>query len=200
MEELARTLLSALGMKVTKGNTVWDALLREAQHQETLYTAVKALSDDRLEELHLFLTVVCFGQDNTNSLDADENSLFNRVAKDLNVEMHYYWTPDEAFLNRRNKTQLENILAASGAKTKFGNLLQGKKADLVKKLAKHFQSLLTKKSLTEEERQTRNWLPDAMQFPAIDPDAGTRAQHQEPEDEGEDFSDEDGEDALSNGD
>src|ERR1035437_5290976 len=174
MEELARTLLSALDVKVTKGKTVWDALLRDAGRQETLYAAVKALSDERLNEVHLFLTVICFGQSNTNSLDADENSLFNLVAKDLNVDMRDFWTPDEAFLKRRNKAQLESILDASGAKKKFGNLLQGKKVDLVKKLAKYFQSLLTKKKLTDEEQQTRNWLPEAMQFPAINPDASTQ--------------------------
>lgn len=193
MEELARTLLTALGITVTKGKTVWE-VFKEARYEDKLYTKVKALSDDRLNELHLFLTVICFGQDNVNFLDADEDSPFNRVAKDLNVDMRDYWTPDEAFLNRRNKAQLEQILAASGAKKKFGNLLQGKKADLVKKLAKHFQSLLTKKTLTGEEKQTRDWLPEAMFFPAIDPDAVAReAQEQEPEDESEDFSSEDGE-------
>ncbi|MFH1158387.1 MAG: Fis family transcriptional regulator, partial [Pseudomonadota bacterium] len=157
MEELARTLLSALGGEVAKGRTVWDALLRDtAKHQENLYAAVKALPDDRLNDLHLFLTVLCFGQDNVNRLDANESSLFNLVAKDLNVDMRDFWTPDEAFLKRRNKAQLEKLLTDSGAKKKFASLLQGKKAELVKKLAKYFQSLLTKKSLTDEEQQTRN--------------------------------------------
>ncbi|MFH1157938.1 MAG: ParB/RepB/Spo0J family partition protein [Pseudomonadota bacterium] len=199
MEELARTLLSAIGVEVAKGRTVWDALLRDARRQENLYAAVKTLPDDRLNDLHLFLTVLCFGQDNVNFLDANDNSLFNLVAKDLNVDMRDFWTPDEAFLKRRNKAQLEKLLTDSGAKKKFASLLQGKKAELVKKLAKYFQSLLTKKSLTDEEQQTRNWLPEAMLFPAIDPDAAAR--QQEPEAANDDFSGEDGEEeeALSDG-
>jgi ParB family chromosome partitioning protein len=112
--------------------------------------------------------------------------------------MRDFWTPDEAFLNRRNKAQLEKLLTDSGTKKKFSSLIQGKKAELVKKLAKYFQSLLTKKKLTDEEQQTRNWLPEAMLFPAIDPDAAARAQQVEPEDKGADFSGEDdGEEALT---
>ena len=183
MEEIAKTLLSSLKMKAGKGKTALDMLVREARNEENLYAAVKALSDKKLEALHLFLSVICFGQVNPNRLDADENSLFNLVAKDLGVDMRNFWTPDEAFLSRRNKQQLEAILEASGAKTRFANLLQGKKADLVKKLAKYFQSLLTKKSLSDEEKQTRNWLPEAMLFPAVDPDAAVLEADGEEEDE-----------------
>jgi len=162
MEKLAKTFLSALGVEVVKDRMVWwcgIALLRDASRQENLTAAVKVLPDDRLNDLHLFLTVICFGQGNVNFLDTGEDSLFNLVAKDLNVDMRDFWTPDEAFLQRRNKAQLEKLLKDSGAKKKFTSLLQGKKADLVKKLAKYFQSLLTRKSLNEEEQQTRNWLP-----------------------------------------
>jgi len=183
IEEMAKTLLSSLKIKAGKGKTALDMLVWEAKHEENLYAAVKALSDKKLEALHLFLSVICFGQVNPNRLDADENSLFNLVAKDLGVDMRNFWTPDEAFLSRRNKQQLEAILEASGAKTRFANLLQGKKADLVKKLAKYFQSLLTKKSLSDEEKQTRNWLPEAMLFPAVDPDAAVLEADGEEEDE-----------------
>lgn len=185
MEEQAKTLLSALGLKVGKGKSALDTLLREAGLKDGIYDAVKSLPDEKLEGLHLFLTVVCFGQDNPNRLDADESSFFNRVAKDLNVDMRDFWTPDAAFLNRRNKAQLEAILETSGAKKRFSDLLGGKKADLVKKLAKYFQSLLTKKSLSAEEKQSRDWLPEAMQFPAIDPDVSTCTSEGEAEDEEE---------------
>ncbi|MFH1159093.1 MAG: hypothetical protein V1721_09505 [Pseudomonadota bacterium] len=62
--------LALRGMEVAKGRTVWDALLRDASRQENLYAAVKALPDERLNDLHLFLTVICFGQGNVNFLDA----------------------------------------------------------------------------------------------------------------------------------
>lgn len=109
--------------------------------------------------------------------------------------MRDFWTPDEAFLKRRNKAQLEKLLKDFGAKKKFASLLQGKKTDLIKKLAKYFQSLLTRKSLNDEEQQTRNWLPGAMLFPAIDLDATARQQEQAVAND--DFSGEEEKEALS---
>ena len=171
MEELARTFLTALGRKTQKGVSAWEELARQSRYEDDLYTAVKALPEDRLDDLHLFLTVLCFGQGSTSRLDSRADSLFNRVAQDLGVDMRNWWTPDEAFLKRRNKGQLEQLMADSGTKKRFGALLQGKKANLVKQLAKYFKSLQTKKKLTDEEQAVREWLPEVMLFPAIDPDA-----------------------------
>jgi ParB family transcriptional regulator, chromosome partitioning protein len=191
MEEIGRTLATALGMEITDNSAVWSSLLN--WHHDDLYGAVKALSKDDLDDLHLFLSTLTFGQSNVNALDSKEQSLFNRVAQDLGVDMRDWWTPNEDFLNRRNKAQLDAILQASGTKKRFGNLLQGKKGELVKKLAGYFKSLLTKNGLTDEEQASRNWLPEVMFFPAIDPDAGA----QSAEDESEDFESEDDEDASS---
>jgi len=194
IEEIGRTLATALGIEVTENSAVWSTLLH--CHHDDLYAAVKALNDERLDDLHLFLSTLAFGQGNANFLDSKEHSLFNRVANDLGVDMRDFWMPDEDFLNRRNKAQLDSLLTASGTKPKFANLVNGKKLELVKKLATYFKSLLTKDSLSDEEKQARNWLPEAMQFPAIDPDAAARPQ--EPE-EG-DFSGENVEEALSDDD
>lgn len=141
---------------------------------------------------HLFLSTLTFGQSNINILDSKEQNLFNRVAQDLAVDMRNWWTPGEDFLNRRNKEQLDALMEASGTKKRFGNLLQGKKEELVKALAGYFKSLQTKDALTEEEQVSRNWLPEVMLFPALDPDA----QVQPTEAENEDFESED-EDELA---
>jgi ParB family chromosome partitioning protein len=84
--------------------------------------------------------------------------LFNAVARDLGVDMRLWWRPDEAFLSRRRKDQLEDIARESGAAKVLGRLKDYKKADLVKALARYFQT-------------ERDWLPEAMQFPAVTADA-----------------------------
>jgi ParB family chromosome partitioning protein len=190
IEEIGRTLAIALGIEISEGSSVWSTILH--WHEGDLYTAVKALTDEKLDDLHLFLSTLTFGQENNNFLDSREDSLFNRVAKDLDVDMHNFWMPDEDFLNRRNKAQLDSLMVASGTKNKFGNLGNGKKSELVKKLADYFKSLLTKNVLTDEEQHTRNWVPEVMHFPAIDADAAARPQEPESEDfsEDEDMSDE----------
>lgn len=190
IEEIGRTLATALGMEIPENSAVWSSMFH--WHHGDLYTAVKKLDDEKLDDLHLFMSTLTFGQGNVNTLDNKDNSLFNRVAQDLGVDMRDWWIADEDFLNRRNKAQLEGIMEASGAKKRFGNLLQGKKGVLVEKLAGYFKGLLTKKTLTDEEQASRDWLPEVMLFPAIDPDAGVQDVE---EDEGEDFEDE--EDALS---
>jgi hypothetical protein len=53
-------------------------------------------------------------------LDTHEGSLFNKIAKDLAVDMRDYWRPDEGFLKRRNKVQLQALMNESGASLKAG--------------------------------------------------------------------------------
>ena len=40
---------------------------------------------------------------------ATEDSLFNRVARDLSVDMRYHWHPDRSFFERRTRDQLVAI-------------------------------------------------------------------------------------------
>ena len=94
----------------------WERLIRTRKDAVTLYEAVKELSDDDLDRLHGLLTVLTFGQGYMDELDTGD-SLFNRVAADLEIDMRDYWRPDEAFLTRRRKDQLEDIAKESAKLT-----------------------------------------------------------------------------------
>lgn len=147
-------------------------LSRKHSHED-IYEHVKSFTDEQLEAVQIFLEALEFGQCAVDFLDTNENSLFNKVARDLNVDMRNYWRPDEAFLKRRNKLQLSSIIHEAGCSQKFGNGNGYKKKDLVDSMSKHFQHVLTLESPTEDELKAQFWLPEAMQFPAIDPDATT---------------------------
>lgn len=138
---------------------------------ENAYKAVKDLSDDVLESLLVTLDALEFGQLFTDQLDTYEGSIFNQVAQDLRVDMRNYWRPDEAFLKRRNKVQLQQIVTDSGCFQKFGNVAGYKKKELVTSMSKHFQHVLTLESPNADELKATFWIPEAMAFPAIDPDA-----------------------------
>jgi ParB family chromosome partitioning protein len=155
--------------------------------EEEAYDAIQSLTDEQLESILLFLEVCEFGQDMVDRLDTHEDSLFNKVAKDLSVDMRDYWRPDEGFLKRRNKVQLQALMNESGASAKLASAAEYKKGELVKSLTKFFQSAKKAKKPTETDQKANDWLPEAMNFPAIDPD------RKEPEmaDTDEDFEDED---------
>src|SRR5687768_15993429 len=94
---------AALGL--VKDNDEDDGWLRlrcSYRDATALYEALKALSDEDLERLHLLLTVLCFGQGDINRLDTTD-TLFNRVAHDLGTDMRAYWRPDMDFLSHRNR-------------------------------------------------------------------------------------------------
>ena len=150
------------------------SLIRQDSVPVLWYEAVKNLSDDDLDRLHVFLTTLCFGQGNTLRLDTDKNHLFNRVAADLNVDMREHWYPDEAFLKRRNKEQLAKIVEETGAKRLFGvSLDKYKKGEIVTKLAEYFKTIFEDGVSCEDDQKAKDWLLEAMNFPAIDPDAKT---------------------------
>jgi ParB family chromosome partitioning protein len=155
-------LMESFGPKRTGA---WDWLLNAPKKEHLLFEAVRELPDADLERLHLLLTVLTFGQSNMDRHDTGE-SLFNAVARDLEVDMRLWWRPDEAFLSRRRKDQLEDIARESGAAKCLGRLKDYKKADLVKALARYFQA-------------ERDWLPEAMQFPAVTADAEPEAEPEE---------------------
>ncbi|PZQ45073.1 MAG: Fis family transcriptional regulator [Micavibrio aeruginosavorus] len=154
--------------------------------EEKAYDAIQSLTDEQLESILLFLEVCEFGQYMVDRLDTHEDSLFNKVAKDLSVDMRDYWRPDEGFLKRRNKVQLQALMNESGASAKLASAAEYKKGELVKSLTKFFQSAKKAKKPTETDQKANDWLPEAMNFPAIDPD------RKEPEvaDMDEDFEDE----------
>ena len=94
----------------------------------------------------------------------------NHVAQALRVDMRENWRPDEAFLKRRNKEQLSIIINEAGCSLKFGNGQGYKKGELVEAMAKHFAHVLTLEAPSADELKAIFWIPEAMQFPAIDPD------------------------------
>jgi len=142
----------------------WERLSRTSKDAVTLYEAVGELTDAELDQLHCLLTVLTFGQGCMDEVDTAD-SLFNRIATDLEVDMRDHWRPDEAFLSRRRKDQLEDIAKESGASKRMGRLADYSKKQLVAALVKHFE---TSKDAGDDapvhERKGRDWLPDAMRF------------------------------------
>ncbi len=149
----------------------WHELAKRFSDEEDAYEYVKGFSDDDLERVLVTFTALSFGQTSCDRLDTGEGSIFNQIALDLDVDMKNYWRPDEPFLKRRNKVQLQQIITEAGCSIKFGNAAGHKKKDLVTAMAKHFQHVLTLEAPTEDDLKATYWLPEAMQFPAIDPDA-----------------------------
>lgn len=135
------------------------------------YMSLKHLSNEELDSLHLLLTISCFGQLQCYRLDTQEESLFNLVAKDLKIDMREKWMPDEAFLKRKNLSQLKAIIAESGLTHLFANGEGYKKSMLVRAMADQFKRIRSSQNPYEKEQGAYAWLPEAFAFPAIDPDA-----------------------------
>ncbi|MFN3828389.1 MAG: ParB/RepB/Spo0J family partition protein [Micavibrio sp.] len=191
INEEARNLLGLLDEAGEE--TTWrdlGSLFRTSQ--VTAYDAIQNLDDAHLERILTVLEAWEFGQQNVDRLDTYEASLFNRIAKDLGVDMRDYWTADEGFLKRRNKVQLQQIMNESGASETLASAAEYKKGDLVGRLTKYLSKAKKAKKPTDAEVKAQNWLPEAMQFPAIDPD-GKGIQEPEESYEDEDYSEPDDE-------
>ena len=86
-----------------------------------LYQAVQRLSRDDLDRLSAVLVLLSFGQSSIDTLDTGE-SLFNRVATDLQLGMRDWWTPDAEFLALLRKDQLEAVAIECGASLRMAKL------------------------------------------------------------------------------
>ena len=173
----ARILLSYFD----KGDeeSTWRDLQSLFQYDvQDAYYATQALSDVQLEDIALTLEALEFGTIYLDTLDTHEDSVSNHVANALKVDMRGAWRPDEPFLKRRNKEQLHGIIQNAGCSLKYGTAQGYKKGELVTSMAKHFAHVLTLESPSADELKTQFWIPQGMQFPAIDPD---NAQTDEPE-------------------
>jgi ParB family chromosome partitioning protein len=168
LEEQARSFAGKLGFTIEEGESVWDHFPPAFIEELALYEAVRSLCDHDLSSLQILLAALAFGQENCDRLDTAD-SLFNRVARDLAVDMKNHWRPDAAFLGKRNREQLVAIALASGFVEGAGQLSTYKKADLVNALARYFQSAKAESEPTAQQRKGRDWLPEAMLFPAVDP-------------------------------
>lgn len=155
----------------------WERLSRTRKDAVTLYEAVGELTDAELDQLHCLLTVLTFGQGGMDEVDTAD-SLFNRIAADLDVDMRNHWRPDEAFLSRRRKDQLEDIAKENGAAKRMGRLADYSKKQLVAALVKHFEVCREAgDDAPEHEQKGRDWLPDAMRFTVA-----TQQEETEPDD------------------
>lgn len=177
LEAQARLFAGWLGFAIGEDESVWHSFPPPYADERELYEAVQGLSDHELEQLLTLLTALCFGQVDCERLDT-RDSLFNRVARDLGADMRNHWRPDRAFLDRRTREQLVGIAKACGYAEGVGGIGSFKKAELVGCLLRHFASAHAAAAPTPAQVKAREWLPEAMLFPAIDPDAPETSEQQ----------------------
>lgn len=169
LEQEATALLELLGRQV-RGDAAFRTLLSAAHSVERAYDLVQKLDDASLDRLLAFLSIIDFGQDGCGELDTDERSVFNRVSVAVGVDMRKHWTPRDWFLSRRTMSQLQTILSESGLSRLYGNGKGYKKSELVPMVARYFAKVRDMKTVKPDQQQARDWLPEAMSFPAVDPD------------------------------
>jgi ParB family transcriptional regulator, chromosome partitioning protein len=170
LESQARLFTGWLGFEIEAEESVWTQFPPHDVDDLTLYEAVRGLSDHELDQLETLLSALVFGQFVCQRLDT-QDSLFNRVARDLSVDMRNHWRPDRSFFERRTRDQLVAIAVDCGYAEGVGRVASYKKADLVNCLIRHFESARTASEPTPAQQKARQWLPDAMLFPAVDPGA-----------------------------
>ena len=172
-----RQFAAKLGYAVEADKSVWAQFPHPGLDDLSLYEAVRGLSDHELDQLDTLLSALGFGQIGCQRLDT-EDSLFNRVARDLCVDMRYHWHPDRSFLERRTRDQLVAIAVDCGYAESTGRLASYKKAELVQSLLWYFETARTAATPTPAQQRAREWVPDVMRFPAVDPDASAEAEEE----------------------
>jgi len=170
LEGQVRQFAAKLGFAVEAAEPVWTQFPPEEADDLTLYEALRGLSDYDLDQLETLLIALVFGQEFCQRLDTGD-SLFNRVARDLCVDMHYHWHPDRSFLERRTRDQLIAIAVDCGYVENTGRVATYKKSELVNSLLWYFDTARSATTPTAAQERAREWLPDAMRFPAVNPDA-----------------------------
>ena len=183
LDQQARMMAQRLGLPVEEGECGWAAFSsRRPFDPVALYTAIKALSDHDLDELYTLIVALTFGQKYCDKMECGD-TLFNRVAQDLKADLRNHWIPDRAFLSRRTREQLLDIAKENGMAEGRGALATYKKSELVDGILFHDSQARSASSPTPAQRKALDWLPEAMHFPAVDPDA--RHPSDEPDDEAE---------------
>ncbi len=170
LERQARLYALKLGFPLAGDEHGWQTFPPRPVDAPAIYAAVKSLSDHELDELHTLLAALSFGQQNCDRFDCAD-SLFNRVARDLDADMKNHWRSDRAFLARRTREQLTAIAKESGFAEGRSCLAVYKKAELVDGLLAHCEGARLAGDPTPAQRQALAWLPEVMRFPAVDPDA-----------------------------
>jgi ParB family transcriptional regulator, chromosome partitioning protein len=167
IEKQARQVVKILGLALDDDGNAMNKLMYGLPYTADLYEVLKTLSDEQLDEVLEFVTIVEFGQYNCETPDTDEDSLFNLVAQDIQVEMRNHWTPDITFLNGRTQSQLVTVAKESSYQGFVGSY---KKAELVNCLLKHFEGSGQATEPNDREQKANSWFPSIMQFPATLPE------------------------------
>lgn len=89
--------------------------------------------------------------------------------------MKNHWKPDRSFLDRRNRLQLAQVAKDCGYAEGRSGIESYKKSELVSGLLKHFASAFEAKTPTKAQMNAVRWLPEAMSFPAVNPDEVEKA-------------------------
>lgn len=133
-----------------------------------IYERLAALNDADLDRLLLLMVVLCFGQDDLEALDT-EQSLFNRLAVDLAIDMRAWWTPDTVFLAMLRRDQLQAMAEELGGASRFTGFKSWSKNELVQALAREFAaSTSAEGSNGHDPGPFRTWLPGIFRFPATE--------------------------------
>lgn len=170
LETQARHFAAKLDLAPDTDETVWSVFPPMFPDEAAIYRSVKTFTDHELDQFQTLLAALAFGQDGCDRLDTGD-SLFNVIAQDLNVSMRNHWRPDRSFFEKRTHEQLVLIAKACGFAEGRSILGGYKKSELVNGLSQFFRNAEAAAEPTPAQEKARAWLPEAMLFPAVDPDA-----------------------------
>jgi ParB family chromosome partitioning protein len=177
LEGQARHFAERFGFEIGESESVWENFPPRFTDELALYEAVRGFSDHDLAQLQTLLAALSFGQECCEALDSSD-SLFNRVARDLSVDMRRHWQPDAAFFGKRSRDQLAEIAVECGFAEGKSLVSTYKKADFVNLLPRFFQTARAAAEPAPQQIMAREWLPEAMLFPAVDRDAPADAEEE----------------------
>jgi ParB family chromosome partitioning protein len=171
IEAAASVLAGNLGLQAEGANGQppkdgFNRLLNDGD-AHALYEALGQLSDEELDRLMVLLPVLCFGQQDPERLDA-QDSLFNRIAGELGVNMREWWIPDAPFLSLLRREQLLMMALECGAMSRVQGLTSKSKGEVVEDIAKHFLESAHMESPDDAAKAANQWLPGIFLFPAAD--------------------------------
>lgn len=170
LETQARHFAAKLDLAPDTDETVWSVFPPMFPDEAAIYRSVRRFTDHELDQFQTLLAALAFGQDGCDRLDTGD-SLFNVIARDLNVSMRNHWRPDRSFFEKRTHEQLVSIAKACGFAEGRSSLGSYKKSELVNGLSQFFRNAEAAAEPTPAQEKARAWLPEAMLFPAVDPDA-----------------------------
>ena len=189
LEEQARCFAGKLGFEIEEGESVWSSFPPPFTEELALYEAVRGLSDHDLAGLQTLLAALSFGQGNCDRLDTSDSSLQPRGA---GFERRY----EEPLATGCGLLRQAQPGAAcrdrQGVRLCRWQRLVGfatRRSELTSSLVRHFVNAHSTAEPTEAQRKAREWLPEAMLFPAVDP--GAPAEVEDEADSVDEMTDED---------